>query len=194
MFAQKIEVLLCLFYAAGLLPEWADVDEFGAGPGKAEIWQDCQGECYIHYLLVSLAIHYLYPYYPYQRSPAVCLSSAWDRAFIWSLNPFIRFTAHITEIQEVLKERNSVRYEQTMVTKRIKGLDYNCVKCFVLNIEICDRCIYELILIKCKSFMFFKKAYTGTDLWRLHLFNEKSSRNCNNVNKNCYSISNHCFF
>lgn len=34
MFAQKIAVLLCLFYAAGLLPEWADVDEFGAGPGK----------------------------------------------------------------------------------------------------------------------------------------------------------------
>lgn len=34
MFAEKIEVLLCLFYAAGLLPEWADVDEFGAGPGK----------------------------------------------------------------------------------------------------------------------------------------------------------------
>lgn len=34
MFAQKIEVLLCLFYAAGLLPEWTDVNKFGTGPGK----------------------------------------------------------------------------------------------------------------------------------------------------------------
>uniref|UniRef100_A0A673N874 ATP-binding cassette sub-family D member 3-like n=1 Tax=Sinocyclocheilus rhinocerous TaxID=307959 RepID=A0A673N874_9TELE len=34
------------------------------------------------------------------------------------------FTARITEIQEVLKELNSGRYERTMVTQRIKGLDY----------------------------------------------------------------------
>ncbi len=34
MFAQRIEVILCLFYTTGLLPEWVDVDEYGAGPGK----------------------------------------------------------------------------------------------------------------------------------------------------------------
>uniref|UniRef100_A0A672SGN4 ATP-binding cassette sub-family D member 3-like n=1 Tax=Sinocyclocheilus grahami TaxID=75366 RepID=A0A672SGN4_SINGR len=34
------------------------------------------------------------------------------------------FTARITDIQEVLKELNSGRYERTMVTQIIKGLDY----------------------------------------------------------------------
>jgi len=137
MFAQTIEVLLCLFSAAGLLPEWADVDKFGTGPGKDRPGRQRDDQAVRVSALPSVhsfiswsschpsSLHSLVLTY---RLSFICFGIS-ITVFIWNLNPFIRFTARITEIQDVLKELNSGKYERTMITQQSKGLDY-CALCF----------------------------------------------------------------
>ncbi|KAG1933864.1 Peroxisomal Membrane Protein related [Pimephales promelas] len=50
------------------------------------------------------------------------------------------FTARITEIQDVLKDLNSGKYERTMITQQSKGLDY-CALCFLF----CFEAFYEFV-------------------------------------------------
>lgn len=146
MFAQKIQVLLCLFSAAGLLPEWADVNKFGTGPGKDRPGGQRDDQTVrvsalppVHSFIAWSSCHPSSLHLPVltYRLSLICSSIS---VFIWNLNPFIRFTARITEIQDVLKELNSGRYERTMITQQIKGLGH-CALCFLF----CFEAFYEFV-------------------------------------------------